>query len=96
MFNYANQKPSHEYSVYFGTTMGRIAVYADGIVLKTGRKDIPVRSNYVESVSREQGEALLGKIVVDINYFDMFGNRESCQVKMRENDYLALKKDLGK
>ena len=96
MFNYANQKPSHEYTVYYGTSLGKISVYPDGIVLKTGRKDIPVRSNYVESVSREMGEALLGKISVDINYFDMFGNRESVQIKMRENDYQALRKDLGK
>lgn len=96
MFNYANQKPSHEYSVYFGAAMGKICLYADGIVLKTGRKDIPVRSNYVESVSREPGEALLGKITVTINYFDMFGNRETIQAKMRENDCAALKKDLGK
>ncbi len=96
MFSYENQKPSNEYTVYFGSAPGRISMYSDGIVIRNGKRDTPVRSNYVEQVTRLAGDALLGKVSVELSYFDMFGNREAVEVRMRENDYRALKKDLGK
>ena len=96
VFNYDKEKPTREYSAYFGATLGKISVYADGIVIRTGKQHIPVRSNYVESLSRSPGDALLGKVTAQLSYFDMFGNRETIEIRMRENDLAALKQDLGK
>lgn len=96
MFNYDKEKPVREYSAYFGATLGKVSVYADGIVIRTGKQHIPVRSNYVEGIAKSGGEALLGKVTAQLSYFDMFGNRETIELRMRENDLAALKQDLGK
>ena len=96
MFDYENQKPLHEYSAYFGNDAGKITVYNDGIVIRTGRRDIPVRANYVESVNPLAGEALLGKISVELSYFDMFGNSDTYSFAMHANDFRIAKASLGK
>jgi len=96
LFNYEKEKPLRDYLVYFGSTLGKISVYDDGVVIQTGKKHIPVRTNYVEALNRAGGEPILGKVTVELSYFDMFGNREVLEVRMRENDLAALKQDIGR
>ncbi len=95
MFDYAKDKLLHEYSAYFGDMRGTIRVYAEGIVLFGPSGHTAIRNGYVESI-RKMGETLLGKIPVEIAYYDMFGNREIVSLRMREIDYLALRSDLNK
>jgi hypothetical protein len=96
MFDYAKQKPLHEYIAYFEDRKGSIAVYDDGIVLKMGRTETPIRFGYVQSIEKSGLTAVLGKIDVKIVYFSLFGNREEVSAKMREADCNALKQDAGK
>ncbi len=96
MFDYAKQKPVHEYIAYFEDRKGSIAVYDEGIVLKMGRAETPVRFGYVQSIEKTAGAAVLGKIGVKVVYFSLFGNREEVDAKMREADCTALKQDAGK
>ena len=98
MFSYEKQRPVREYVVYFepGDKRGSIAIYSEGIVLKVGREEKPVRFNYVQAVERKPGTPTLGKVGAEITYYNMFGSKEGVEVKMRENDVAALKKDVGK
>lgn len=95
MFNHEGQKPLHEYSAYFGEFHGAIRVYSEGVVLQTRQGEVSVRNGYVDSLAKV-GDVVLGKIPVQIYYYDMFGNRESVQAQMREADFQALRKDLGR
>ncbi|MBI3588113.1 hypothetical protein HY995_01210 [Candidatus Micrarchaeota archaeon] len=91
------QKPLHEYTITLESSRrGSVAVYDDGIVLKDGRTETPIRSNYVQSVEMAGGAPMLGRVPVKIHFFDMFGNKESATVLMRPSDATALKQDLGK
>src|SRR3989338_8278284 len=97
MFDYSKQKPLHEYSVYLeGARRAAIVVFQEGIILREGRSETPIRSNYVQSVEVLSTTPLLGKVGVQLNYYDMFGNKESTKLQMRLNDAQALKQDLGK
>ena len=96
VFDYSKQKSVHEYITYFGDRKGSIAVYEEGIVLKMGRADTPVRFGYIQSIERTSPGVILGKIEVKIVYFSLFGNREEVTAKMREADCNALKQDTGK
>lgn len=99
VFNYAKQKAVREYVAYFepGDKKGSIAVYDEGIVLKMGsREERPVRFNYLQAIERAPGAPTLGKVTAEISYYNMFGSKESVEVRMREIDVAALRKDVGK
>lgn len=95
MFNHEGQKPLHEYSAYFDDFHGTIRVYSEGVVLSTRQGEVSIRNGYVDSLAKT-GEVVLGKMPVNIVYYDMFGNRETVQARMREADFAALRKDLGR
>jgi hypothetical protein len=85
----------HEYSAYFGDFHGSIRVYSEGVVLTTRNGEVSIRNGYVDSLTKT-GDVVLGKMPVQVVYYDMFGNRESLETKLRESDFLALRKDLNR
>ncbi len=98
MFSYEKQKPVREYVAYFepGDKRGSVVVFGEGIVLRIGREERPVRFNYIQAIERKAGAAMLGKVAAEISFYNMFGSKENVVVKMREIDVEALRKDCGK
>ena len=95
MFDHTDKKPSHQYPAQFNDYWGSIKVYDEGIVIFTKTNQISIRNGYVDSL-RKSGEVILGKINVEISYYDMFGNKQKLEALMRESDFAALRADLNK
>ena len=74
--------------------IGTIEVYGDEVRLSLG-KATTLKKNYVSGVIKKDSLAL-NKVSVELLYYDLFGNRESKEFSMAENDYRALKNLLGK
>lgn len=81
-------------SVFDGPTMGFIEVNEDKTTLSLG-KTTTIRKGYVVSVQKT-GDLALNKVGVALEYFDLFGNRETKHFAMHDNDLKILKKALGK
>ena len=84
----------HSFAVFFGDSKSTLSAYEDGIELDSPRK-ILVTKNYVTALERLSGKPL-NKCQCRLDYFDMFGNKASLEFSMYENEFLALKADLGK
>ena len=84
----------HSYTVFFGEARGNLSVYEDGLELDGARK-IMAGKSYVIGIEREGGSAL-NRCVVKLDYYDIFGNKNSVSFLMHEDDLRSLKKDLGK
>ncbi len=88
------QKVTTRLSVFDGPMMGAIEVAEDKITLQLG-KTTTIRQGYVVSVQKT-GDLALNKVAVQFEYFDLFGNKETKNFAMHENDLKILKKALGK
>lgn len=90
----AAAKPLARLSVFDGPIMGSIEVAEDKTTLHLG-KTTTIRQGYVVSVQKT-GDLALKKVAVSLEYFDLFGNKETKHFAMHENDLKILKKVLGK
>jgi len=88
------QKVKARLSVFDGPVMGTIEVGEDKISLQLG-KTTTIRQGYVVSVQKT-GDLALNKVGVQFEYFDLFGNKETRNFAMHENDLKILKRALGK
>ncbi|MBI2445667.1 hypothetical protein HYV43_04730 [Candidatus Micrarchaeota archaeon] len=88
------QKLLAKLSVFDGSNPGSIEVAEDKTTLHLG-KTTTIRQGYVVSVQKT-GDLALNKVAVSLEYFDLFGNKESKHFAMHENDLKILKKALGK
>lgn len=87
-------KAKQRFAIFYGDKTGEIEVYEDEIVLKTN-KQIKIRKNYIGSLENK-GKIALSRVAASLSYYDIFANKETMDFAMRENDFLALKKILGK
>lgn len=68
---------------------------SDGDLKMTGWKNLTIKKGYCTGFSKIN-DLSLNKVECEMKYFDMFGGTETINFAMREADYRALKKALGK
>ncbi|GEM_PF-4724429 len=71
--------------------VGKIDVGTDDL-MAFGKK---IGRNMVSAV-RNVGKAAFGKVEVEFEYYDLMGDKEIVKILMNENEFRALKKNLGK
>lgn len=80
-----------EFSIQMEDRIAKIEVDADELFAfgkRIGRNMVSA----VESI----GKVALGKVEVSFEYYDFTGNKETVSFFMNENEFLSLKKTLGK
>ncbi len=83
-----------KYNVIYGDSIGYIEVGTDKITLKTD-KTYSIRTGYVSSLTKVSDMAL-SRVGASLEFFDLFGNKETKTFAMHTADFKALKKALGK
>jgi hypothetical protein len=73
---------------------GSVEVSEDKVEINAG-KHVTASRKSVTAVSQVQAQSL-GKVLVEVTYYDMFGNAQRVQFSMHEHEFKALKKELGK
>jgi hypothetical protein len=84
----------HTYTTFFNESKGTISAYEDGLEMDAPHK-IMVQKSYVISIEKTATKAL-NKCQVKLSYYDMFGNKNSVEFMMHEDQLRALKMDLKK
>jgi hypothetical protein len=84
----------HSYATFFGDSKGNVTSYEDGVEFDSPRK-VLITSNYITSLEKLASKSL-NKCDVRLNYYDIFGNKTDLAFMMYENEFRALKADLGK
>lgn len=82
------------FSAFFNTKSGTLELSESALRIR-GEKNLEVSLTHVVSFEL-LGPAPMGKVRVQLGYYDAFGNAESLPFAMREQEFHALKKRLGK
>ncbi len=82
------------FNIAAGNSRGSIEVFEDGLEIH-GEKFVQLRNNYVVSLE-QTGKLALNKVSAEMDYFDMFGNKEQLSFSLASHDFASLKKLLGK
>ncbi|MBI5635382.1 hypothetical protein HY993_00270 [Candidatus Micrarchaeota archaeon] len=72
-----------------------ISVFDDGISLKQGARETPIKFNYITSLSKGS-DLPLSKTGAKLAYYDMMGSQETIEFIINSTAYPALKADLRK
>ncbi|MFH0922660.1 MAG: hypothetical protein V1811_01225 [Candidatus Micrarchaeota archaeon] len=93
--NLAGKTPQTSYVIFFKDGLkGHIDVYQDSIYLNVGHGKT-IGKNYITGLTKI-GKQAMNRVAVDFEYYDSFGNKETDRFSMNENNFLGLKKILGK
>ncbi|MFA6330141.1 MAG: hypothetical protein WCX64_05675 [Candidatus Micrarchaeia archaeon] len=84
----------HSYSTYFNESKGTISAYEDGLEMDAPRK-IMVQNSYIIGLTKVATKAM-NKVVVRLDYYDMFGSKNAVEFMMHEDQFRGLKVDLKK
>ncbi|MFH1779550.1 MAG: hypothetical protein ABH803_00190 [Candidatus Micrarchaeota archaeon] len=84
------KKPVKTFGISFGEgTRGCIDYYGDSVVI-SGAKNISIQKNYVTGLNKLE-EKPLSKFLVELEYYDFAGIKNSSQFNINSNDFLVLK-----
>ncbi len=86
--------PGNSFSAFFEKSTGSLEVTATSLRIR-GDKNTEVSLTHVVSFDKT-GNAPMGKVGVQLGYYDAFGNAETMFFAMRESDFAVLKQKLGK
>ncbi|MDD5348519.1 MAG: hypothetical protein PHT59_07890 [Candidatus Omnitrophica bacterium] len=81
-------------STFANEAKGRLSVYEDGIEMDSPKK-IMITKNYVSALERT-AQKPMNKCEVRLDYFDIFGNKNSVEFVMYEEEFKTLKMFLQK
>ncbi len=82
------------YGAFFAKKAGSLELSAQSLKVR-GEKNTEIMLTHVVGFEKV-GAAPMGKVNVELRYYDAFGNAETLSFAMREADFHALKKKLGK
>ena len=82
------------FTAFFPKMTGSLEVSGPMLPIR-GEKHVQVSLTHVVSFQKT-GAAPMGKVNVQLGYYDAFGNAETLFFAMRDADYHALKQKLGK
>ena len=85
---------ANHFDIFTAKGTGKIELFGDVIKVRA-QKAFDVRLSYVISLEK-LGSLPLNKVSVALKYFDMFGNSETFEFAMREMNYKAFKRAVGK
>jgi len=93
--NLAGKTPQYSYVIFFKDgSKGHLDIYPDFVFLNVGHGRT-ISKNYITGL-RKVGKQAMNRVGVEFEYYDFFGNKEIDNFSMNENNFLALKKNLGK
>ena len=72
-----------------------ISVLDEGISIKQGAKETPIKFNYISSLIKGS-DLPLSKTGATLSYYDMMGNQEKIEFVMNATAFPALKADVRK
>ena len=82
------------FTVFKDNQRGILELTDNEITLQVDRA-FHIRTSYVERIEKT-GELGLDRVGVKLDYFDLFGNKETLLFAMHESEFRSLKKTIGK
>jgi len=89
------EKEKTSFKIYLNNDRGSIDLHGDNLILSIGSGSRTIKKSYVVSFNKTRDLAL-NKVGVNLTFYDFYGNKETREFAMLENDYRILKKTLKK
>ncbi len=89
------EKEKTSFKIYVDGKRGDLALNGDNLTLTIGGGSRTIKKSYVVAFNKT-GDMALNKVGVALEFYDFYGNKETREFAMLENDYRILKKTLKK
>lgn len=89
------KKEKASFKIYVERERGSIDLRGDNLILTIGGGSRTIKKSYVVGFDKTRDMAL-NKVGVTLSFYDFFGNKETREFAMLENDYQIMKKILKK
>ncbi|NYZ77963.1 hypothetical protein H0N96_01000 [Candidatus Micrarchaeota archaeon] len=89
------EKEKASFKIYVDRERGSIDLRGDDLILSIAGGSRTIKQSYVVGFDKTCDMAL-NKVGVTMSFYDFFGNKETREFAMLENDYRVLKKILKK